>query len=217
MSVVVSVLSVGEVDDARLDAFWTVLSKMERAEAERVADRRGVICARALVRFALSYARPEIAADAWTFERDEAGKPHVSGVTDAPAFNLSHTTGLAVCAVGAGPLGVDAEPLANGPDILETVLGNFAPPEVIALRGLSPEQQLRRAVELWTVKEAYLKGLGTGISRRLDRFIVTPAEAGWTVSEDPRWRVTTREHRLCLISVATLGRPPIVFRDPLAA
>ena len=46
----------------------------------------------------------------------------------------------------------------------------FGEAEVRALRGLAPEKQAGRFLELWTLKEAYLKASGRGISVPLRGF-----------------------------------------------
>lgn len=180
-----------------------------------VETERAKADAHRLVRVELSRAHPSVAPDTWTFARTEADKPFVIGpVTSAASFNLSHTDGLAVVAVGPSDVGVDAESLARGADILSTVLRAFAPAELAALRELPAERRAERAVELWTVKEAYLKGLGTGISRHLDRFAVSPlAPHLWMAEEAPDWRIHTRiVAGRWMVAVAAGAKEAIAYR-----
>lgn len=182
-----------ETAQARRATFRAVLAPEELATAERMralnADADGYLAARWLVRACLSRAVPAVAPAAWTFARTEAGKPFVTGPGHAADlhFNLSHTDGLVACAVGTSAVGIDVEALERGTDILATVHRAFAPRELV------PAPDARRAVELWTVKEAYLKGLGTGIARHLDRFVVVPeAPDRWRAEESADWCVHTR-------------------------
>jgi phosphopantetheinyl transferase len=173
--------------------------------------------AQTLVRQELSLRHSGVRPRDWTFARTEAGKPFVTGpATDgAIAFNLSHTDGLAAVAVSVGPrdVGIDVEALARGADILDTVLRAFAPAEVAALRALPAPEHEHRAVELWTVKEAYLKGLGTGIARHLDRFVVAPLGPGlWAVEEAPEWRVHTKVVGRWMLAVAADANEAIAYR-----
>lgn len=79
---------------------------------------------------------------------------------DSLQFNLSHCKGLAVCAVGRGVVGVDAEPpRAVKAKLLETVL---TPAERAWLAGQSAPLAFSR---LWTLKEAFTKYTGEGIRR----------------------------------------------------
>ncbi|MFO0735602.1 MAG: 4'-phosphopantetheinyl transferase superfamily protein [Labilithrix sp.] len=220
----VSLLETARVSAEERARFRAMLPADELAAAERMSDAHLHICARAWVRASLTREAPEVPADAWTFERTEAGKPFVTAPSRAFEFSLSHTDGLVVVAVGgAGAgVGVDVESLARAPDILETVLRAFAPAELAALRTLPAAEQPRGAVELWTVKEAYLKGLGTGISRHLDRFAVAPEdldqprlrhERVWHVEEAPGWRVHTRVvGERWIVATAVAANETIAYR-----
>lgn len=223
MSVVVALLETARVSEPELARLHALLPPEERAAAERMADARTHVCARAHVRRCLSHERPAVPETAWTFSRTEAGKPFVTGPTAfAPPLDLSlsHTDGLVVCAVASAPVGVDAEPLARAPEILETVLRAFAPPEVAALLALAPAERERRAVELWTVKEAYLKALGTGIARHLDRLVVRrdgrsgDPEGLWRLEETEELCVRTRAFGdRWVVATAAGPRASITYRS----
>jgi 4'-phosphopantetheinyl transferase len=86
-------------------------------------------------------------------------------------FNLSHTHEHIVLAVRqGGPVGVDVEGGRTVADSLALVEQFFAPSEIIALRALPVAQQAQRFVALWTLKEAYVKARGLGLSIPLDQF-----------------------------------------------
>ena len=86
------------------------------------------------------------------------GRPFLSRRPTLPVlhFSLSHTDGLAVCAVSDSVVGVDAEPLLR------------AAPKV-AQKYFSAEEQQFTALgggnfaRLWTLKEAYGKFTGEGV------------------------------------------------------
>jgi 4'-phosphopantetheinyl transferase len=83
-------------------------------------------------------------------------------------FNLTHTDGLVAMAVCRHPrVGIDAEKLKVPP--LAVVERFFSPAEAAQLRALPPESQPRRFMQLWTLKEAYLKAVGTGLAGGLGR------------------------------------------------
>jgi len=226
-TVVVSLLETGRIDEERLALYRGWLTREELAASARNIDPGTVICARGLVRERLSRFVARVDPSKWTFARSEAGKPYVTGPFNAPfaapfakpEHSLSHTDGLVVCALARTPVGVDAEAISRGEEIRETVRRAFAREEVEAMEELPVERQERRAIELWTVKEAYLKGLGTGISRHLDRFVVTPlGEGTWRVEENPVWSITCRTHaNRWIVATATAGPSTIAFRDVLTA
>ncbi|PXX71230.1 4'-phosphopantetheinyl transferase [Nocardia tenerifensis] len=86
------------------------------------------------------------------------GKPELP--CGAPAFNLTHTRGLAVVAVaGSGSIGVDAEPFDAGFD-LAGLTGRVLTPREAAVVG----RDRQRFLHHWVAKESYLKWLGSGLS-----------------------------------------------------
>lgn len=97
------------------------------------------------------------------FERNEYGRPAL--VPPSVRFNLSNSTKLVVCAVARDrELGVDTEPLDRGDRILDIAESFFTPRERAQLGALGPSARARRAVTLWTLKEAYMKARGMGMS-----------------------------------------------------
>lgn len=92
----------------------------------------------------------------------ERGKPYLEGPREGLHFNLSHTNCLAILAIStAGPVGVDLEPMDRAADLLECE-SSFCHPLEIA--GLPDDPAVRQdlLLQLWTMKEAVLKAVGTG-------------------------------------------------------
>jgi 4'-phosphopantetheinyl transferase len=153
-----------------------VLSSAERSQQRRFIlerDRRDYGAAHALLRHALSRYAP-VSPQSWQFNEDRAGKPILVPHPGAPrlSFNLSHTNGLVACAIAAGQdVGVDVE-LASR--IVDERVGDrfFAAVERDQLRGYtSPRQRSRRFFQLWTLKEAYIKAIGQGLSHPLNTIV----------------------------------------------
>jgi 4'-phosphopantetheinyl transferase len=147
-------------------------SERERCLRFRFArDRRDFAAAHVLIRTTLSrYART--AASAWEFETGAYGKPSIGPAhrTDL-TFNLSHTHGLVACAVTrSAAIGVDVESVDRMPHAREIVRHYFSPSEVAALEHLGPSEYPRRFIEVWTLKESYIKAIGLGLSHALDSF-----------------------------------------------
>jgi 4'-phosphopantetheinyl transferase len=150
-----------------------VLSAEERARCDRFRferDRRDFAAAHALLRGALAFhgGRP---AGSWRFEADAAGKPFLVGHPGIE-FSIAHTRGLVACALSvAGLVGVDVEVLDEARDAEEIAERYFAEPEIRALRSCAPGvERQARFTELWTLKEAYVKALGSGLRQSLDEF-----------------------------------------------
>jgi 4'-phosphopantetheinyl transferase len=102
------------------------------------------------------------------------GKPALVGVGENISFNLTHTGGLALLAIArSGRIGVDAEIVRPGVDVVELSRRFFAPAEAGEILGLPPDVQLEAFFACWTRKEAFIKALGSGLSTPLHRFQVS--------------------------------------------
>ena len=154
------------------------LERRERLVRER--DRRRFLIARALVRTALSRYAPVDPAD-WRFAAGPEGKPEIAGPTGLPplSFNLTHTPGLVACAVAAGyAVGVDAERRDRPVACLELARRAFSGEERTVLES-SPEKERRdRFLDLWTLREAYVKARGTGMLRVTGETLTFRVEPG---------------------------------------
>ncbi|MBT2507441.1 4'-phosphopantetheinyl transferase superfamily protein [Streptomyces sp. ISL-98] len=93
----------------------------------------------------------------------EHGPPVLSGT--GPHFSLSHSHGLAVVGLAGTPLGVDVQRLPTVASA-QVCLPALHPAERREMAALPGEQLPAAFGELWVRKEAYLKGLGTGLCRR---------------------------------------------------
>jgi 4'-phosphopantetheinyl transferase len=197
------------------DGALALLDDEERAVHARFLvepPRRLYLAAHALVRLTLSrYA--EVEPRAWRFARNAYGRPHVAGPMAGRGlhFNLSHTTGLVALAVAATEdVGIDVENTARTLDHDRLAPSVFAPAELAALRRIAdPVARRTRFFVLWTLKEAYIKARGMGLSLPLDGFSFdldgpepTIAFAASCPDDPARWRfrydAPTPTHRLAL-------------------
>jgi 4'-phosphopantetheinyl transferase len=151
----------------------TLLQPDERERANRFhfeRDRRMYIGAHALLRRALSRHAPVDPA-AWRFVASEHGRPEIGGPAGAPRlrFSLSHTRGIAACAVAAEiDIGFDVEDAAREAPL--EVARRFAPSEIADLSSLPAGEREERFFVYWTLKEAYVKARGLGLAIPLDEF-----------------------------------------------
>ncbi len=147
-----------------------LLSEIERARWQRFhfdQHRHEYLTTRALARFALSHYRP-VAPEAWHFELNSHGKPSVDPDCGL-RFNLSNSPGLVVCLIAQGPkVGVDAEPSERAEKIAELGSEVFSPQEIAQLATLHGAEKLDRVLSLWTLKEAYAKARGEGLTLPLN-------------------------------------------------
>jgi 4'-phosphopantetheinyl transferase len=167
-----------DVEPATRTASWGLLSPAERARADRVraGPRERWVMARAGLRVVLAAqlgTRPEDVDIA----SGPDGKPYVAG---GPRFNLSHSAGLALCAVIEGhEVGIDVEavrPVAEADAIAERWIG---PEAVAALRSAGPDRDAE-FLRWWTRREALLKGLGVGLAGA-ERAVAPEIAARWSI------------------------------------
>lgn len=128
-------------------------------------DRANHLAARIMVRHALSK-NANITPAQWEFSRSEYGKPQIKSTqaNKAANFNISHCDGLVVVATSEDPnIGVDVESISRS--LLETpvVRSVFTGHELACWKSLPPSQKMRRYLQGWTLKEAYLKARGMGL------------------------------------------------------
>jgi 4'-phosphopantetheinyl transferase len=181
------VLKTPEVDivGVRLDApaevsaaLWQLLSRDERERAGKfryAEHRQHYIVARASLRRLLAE-RLRIAPRAIEFVETKYGKPRLAPVHGSAdvEFNLSHSGFLALYAFTSGrAVGVDVELIREVPDADDLAERFFSPTEIASLRALPLDQRSLAFLACWTRKEAFIKGLGLGLSCPLDAFDVT--------------------------------------------
>lgn len=170
--IAVATLSLSGIDEAHWPRLAGLLSEEERARAARFRferNRREYVAAHALKRTMLSAAAGGDPR-AWRFAAEPGGKPFVAG--GGPHFNLSHCEGLVACAVSADvALGVDVEPMDRRAPF-EIVERNFAEAERAWLLALPETERQRGFFALWTMKEAFIKATGKGVSQGLRSFAI---------------------------------------------
>lgn len=203
------------VRESTLTTFRGLMNAEERSrEAGYRFDRHRheYTVTRALARTTLSrYAAVD--PRAWVFRSNAFGKPEIaSPIPTIPLqFNLSNTDGMVVCAVTSGrDVGIDVESLRRLGPTVEIAEQYFAPREILDLRALAADAQPERFVAYWTLKEAYVKARGMGLSIPLDQFAYTIDDRGAiritfepSVGDDSRlWQFAryspTQAHRLAI-------------------
>ncbi|MGW5237381.1 4'-phosphopantetheinyl transferase family protein [Monashia sp. NPDC004114] len=171
-----------------------ILDEDERQQAERFQrddDRRRFTVAHASLRVILGD-RLGLAPECLRFGREpcpECGGPNGRPVLMDPAaslhFSLSHAGGLVAVAVASAPVGIDVEPLP-GVEVVSAVLEMLHPRERDVVLAAPPTRRSAVFTRMWTRKEAFLKGVGTGLAHGLGDHDVTDGarprpEQGWSL------------------------------------
>ncbi len=147
------------------------------------------------------------------------GKPVVAGPQEAKRpFNVTHTDGLVMCCVGDAhhqSVGVDVERLCRRTD---TALADryFSEPEIAFLNRCHNDESRRRTfLRIWTLKESFIKAIGTGLSMPLADFAFDEIESDCptirmlnpNLESDSQWRFYSMEPRpgfIAALAVATI-------------
>lgn len=108
----------------------------------------------------------------------EHGKPLLTQ-PEGLFFNISHSGGWTVAAFSDCEVGADIQQIK--PIDMRLADRYFAPEERQVLA--QPECAQDLFFRLWTVKESYLKALGTGLSRPLNSFTVRFAQGGVKIAD----------------------------------
>ena len=162
-------------DQALTSQYYRILSRKECETITKIRSaekRHESLVTKALARFVLSHSC-RIAPEAVRFCVNPHGKPALlPGVSSVPVrFNLSHCPGLAGCVMTLdADIGLDME-AQNRCVNLDLARRFFSLPEIMQLEKIQ-DSGARQALflKLWTLKEAYVKAVGKGLSMGLDKF-----------------------------------------------
>jgi 4'-phosphopantetheinyl transferase len=153
------------------------------------------------------------------FATNEFGKPRLAGDGQVH-FNLSHCEERAVLALSnAVEVGIDLErdrPIEH----VDLAKRYFHPNEVADITASRDEAEQRRAFFLvWTLKEAVVKALGTGLSTPLDSFEVAigPSPPRLAVAPEgapPTWclHAAMADGYCCALAVPGVGEVELIQR-----
>lgn len=162
-------------DTVKLDEYHSILSAEESERLEKIhfaKDQHAYLVSHALVKKVLSM-YCDVTPEQWLFTTNQHGKPEISPELDCPSikFNLSHTDGLSACIVSLdNACGVDVENIQRKNKLLPIAERMFAESELETMRGLAGDLMRNKFFDYWTLREAYVKALGTGLSGSSKQF-----------------------------------------------
>ncbi len=195
-------VAVFTADDGGMDTeLWTRLRSWLQPEETGRADRYQDMEARAAFLIGRGMARTMlaevtgIAPGDWRFGEGPHGRPEITSPDTPYRFNLAHSHGVIACALAKNrDIGVDVEFL-DRPDSSQDVAKRVCSDDELADIDAAPEEgRKERFLVYWTLKEAYLKARGLGISVHMGdvAFTVNSGEpkfvpAGSLADADTRW------------------------------
>lgn len=144
----------------------------------RFLQRRAVL--RELVGRVLGCAAADV-----VIEHDPQGAPRVVAPAGELHVSVAGRGALAAFGLACGPIGVDLEPVGEAVEPAWNVLHAS---ERVWLEGLAAGERHRAFLQIWTVKEAYLKMLGLGLR-------IEPAEVAVRVGAGGTARIADEQRR----------------------
>ncbi|WP_066874814.1 4'-phosphopantetheinyl transferase family protein [Clostridium mediterraneense] len=105
------------------------------------------------------------------FIENKYGKPRIIELEDF-YFNLSHSGSYIVAAISDSEVGIDIEEMQEFQDFKEIAENFFSKEEVTYILEGTKEETVDRFYEIWTLKEAYVKFKGKGLSIPLESFTI---------------------------------------------
>ncbi|KAF7107615.1 LOW QUALITY PROTEIN: hypothetical protein CFC21_108221 [Triticum aestivum] len=167
----------GELNDqSQLEMYKKLLSPAEKEYADSINEttlRKHAMLSCALKRTTLSrYTDSKIDPRSFAFKYNKFRKPEILWPSDDTVelplrFNISHTSSLIACGIAMDAnIGIDIEEKKR--KTTKSILSlarRFSPSEADYLAEISDSYaQEKEFFKLWTLKEAYVKALGLGLS-----------------------------------------------------
>ena len=192
-----------DLEAAYLRRLGRSLSDDERKRASRfrfARDRNRFVGARGLLREILA---PYLNASPGRlrFGYGAHGKPFLTGEHGTLRFNVSHSFDAMLLAIAhMREVGVDVEGMRNIGLVMDEIGGSvLAEPEKQALARFGGEDKRKTFLRFWTLKEAFIKADGRGVTLPLKRIDVSTAEGRVAVLDEftgewrtcPRWELRT--------------------------
>jgi 4'-phosphopantetheinyl transferase len=215
-------------DDALRARLIELLEPAERtrfdtyhADVDRYMFLLGRAMARTLVGEAIG-----VPPTAWQWRDGPHGRPEIGTPSTRVRFNIAHSSGVVACALAHGrDVGVDVEDLERAAFDVRLVRRCCSPREVADVESQPSGRWPSRFLTYWTLKEAYLKARGLGISVPLADISFTLDEPAPRVAflrsladSDTRWSFVVRQptprHLLAVAASTADGvQPRITVED----
>lgn len=165
------------VSEKELSQWFDGMSESRKEEVLRLknqAKRASKIAADHLCRKAVSEFCG-ISANEIIIVKNEFGKPFAEGLD--VHFSVSHSGDFVVCAVSEKEIGIDIEKIR---DIRLDAAKRFACESELEYIA----DDINRFFEIWTLKEAYFKCIGTGLGADIKNVYFTETGNGFVCSEN---------------------------------
>ena len=154
-------------DEADFHKLYLSASPQRQLKTDKIRkpeDKKLSLLAEHLLRFALK----EEGITDYNILKGEHGKPYIEN--ENIFFNLSHSGKVCICAVSDKEVGCDVEKL--GKANMKVAKRFFSPEEFMALENADESEKDDLFFRIWTMKESFIKAVGTGLGMALDSFSI---------------------------------------------
>lgn len=167
---VINYLDITDINNDSYQLFRKAVSEERRRRADCfhfIDDAKRCICAELLLQYSLFLIVGHLVEIDVIY--NEYGKPFLNNIKKF-SYNLSHSGKWVAIAYASSEVGIDIEKIQI---VKEDIVDNFfTEEEKKFVRMVTEEERTKRFTQIWTLKESYIKYLGTGLSRRLNSFSV---------------------------------------------
>lgn len=172
------------LDQKKIDALIQLISEENQEKCRRFkkkADVLRTLYGELMVRYFL-WKQFSLADEDVEFLKGENGKPYIKGLP--VHYSISHAGDFVVCAFCEKEIGIDIEKIRT----IDLKVGKrfFCDSEYEDLLMKKKLDQIDYFFTLWTLKESYIKWLGTGMLTPLDSFCFSMSQVGISFMDKKR-------------------------------
>lgn len=166
--------NITDINNDYYQLFRNAVSEERRMRADCyrfIDDSKRSICAELLLQYSVYQIFGQVTE--LDFAYNEFGKPYINHVHGF-SYNISHSGKWVAIAYAGGEVGIDIEEIQMGnEDIVDSF---FTKEEKSFINMVVGKEREKRFTQIWTLKESYLKYLGTGLLTRLNSFSVNAVD-----------------------------------------
>lgn len=170
---------ISQLQPGDYEKLYALASAERKSRADRYLKREDSV--RCVVADALLRLVPGFVLEDLT--KTSEGKPYLKN-REKLHFNISHSGRWVVVAWGDSPLGIDVEQLQMDAGKEAIARRYFRSDEQAYVFSVAGEDRAKRFFRIWTMKESYLKYLGTGMGYPLNSFSALGDRLGVTLSSE---------------------------------
>lgn len=172
---IIRYVNINDIDKDLLERMYGIASLERRVRASRFVNKSDAdrcICADILLK--MSTERLLDSGSEPVIKKNGFGKPYLSNQNDF-FFNITHSGEWVAIGFGDKEIGIDIE--EESPEMESIADYCFTGPELDYVKAAGEACRTAGMTEIWTMKESYLKYIGTGLSIRMNSFSVKGIDA----------------------------------------